>query len=94
VHIINGTRVDSELSGLAAAHLALSRPWRKEVRAADIAAPHAAYPGNSVRKAIRVAAAFIEPLNAQAATVMRQIKVTADGFLYFAPDGSVDVIAD
>lgn len=92
LHVIDGQHVDSDLLGLMAAHLAFSNPWRKVVRAADIAAPGAACADDVVRKALRAAAKFIAPLSARAAAAVRSVRVL-DGFVYYAPDGVRDIDA-
>jgi len=89
-HVIDGQPVDSDLVGLMAAHLAFLSPWRKVVRASDLAAPGAAHADDVVRKALRAAAKFIGPLSPRAAAAVRSVRVL-DGFVYYAPDGVRDI---
>jgi hypothetical protein len=91
-HVIDGEHVDSALVGLTAAHLAFMWPWRKVVRAADLAAPGAAHPDDVVRKALKTAAHYIGPLNPRAAAAVRLVRVV-DGHVTFAPDGRFEVRA-
>lgn len=92
VHLINGQHVDSDLLGLMAAHLAFLSPWRRVVRAADLAGPGAVRPENTVRNALRVAARFLGPLSMRAAAAVRLVKVE-DGFAVYRPDGRWDIDA-
>ena len=92
VHLIDGRRIDSDLVGLTAAHLAMMSPGRKVVRAADMAAPGASQPANAVRNALRTAVLTLQPLNARAASAVRTVRVV-DGFVTYSPNGRIDVIA-
>ena len=92
VHAIEGQQVDSDLLGLMAAHLAFMSPWRKVVRAADIAAPGVGYADDVVRRALRVAACHIAPLSMRAAAAVRAVRVI-DGFVTWSPDGRFDIDA-
>ena len=94
-HVIDGQPVDSDLLGLMAAHLAFLSPWRQVVRAADIAAPGTANPGDVVRVALRRAARYIGPLSMRAAAAVRSVRIAtgANGvvFVTYAPDGRFDI---
>ena len=92
VHIVDGQRIDSDLLGLSAAHLALCSQGRRLVRAADLAAPWATQPANTVRNSLRVAARFMGQHSMRAAAAIRLVRVV-DGYVVYAPDGRWDVIA-
>lgn len=96
-HVIEGQPVDSDLLGLMAAHLAFLSPWRRVVRASDLAGPGTANPGDVVRVALRRAAIFIGPLSMRAAAAVRSVRIVTGAddvaFVVYNPDGRFDIEA-
>ena len=86
--------VRSTLAGMRAADAAFRSPWKPAAPASDFARPGALNADDVVRKALRKAAAFLEPASPGIAQAVRSVRVL-DGRVTYVPEsrkGMVNVL--
>jgi hypothetical protein len=87
VYFLNDSaQVRSTLMGMRAADAAFRAPWKASAAASDLARAGAKNADDVVRKALRKAATFMDPISTGIAAAMRSIRVL-DGWVTYQPEG-------